>query len=193
MLPKTCPAAAAAKHFLADGATIDGIDRGNAELGDEELQAMHLPSFIDAIDADVVSIMASFSSLNGEQIHGSKGILSDLLKDTLGFDGAAGDLVLDPAQRALIETHHDAGKTVITVLITGRPLLVNEALASSDAFVVAWLSDSQGAGIADVFFGDHPFGGKLSFSWPREANQIPLHVGDEAYDPLFEFGFGLTY
>ena len=59
--------------------------------------------------------------------------------------------------------------------------------------VAAWLPGTEGAGVADVLFGDHKPTGKLSFSWPRSMAQIPVNVGDANYDPLFTFGFGLTY
>ena len=69
---------------------------------------------------------------------------------------------------------------------------MNQELALSQAFVAAWLPGSEGAGVADVLFGDHDFQGRLSFSWPREEG-APLNVGDERYDPLFPYGFGLRY
>ncbi|MEJ2604344.1 MAG: glycoside hydrolase family 3 N-terminal domain-containing protein, partial [Gammaproteobacteria bacterium] len=78
---------ATAKHFIADGATEGGVDRGNAVISEEELRAMHLPGFVDAIESGAVAVMASFSSVNGEKVHGSKALLTDLLKDELGFDG----------------------------------------------------------------------------------------------------------
>jgi beta-glucosidase len=389
---------ATAKHFIADGATDGGVDRGNATISDADIRSMHLPGFVDAIDHGVVSIMASFSSVNGEKVHGSRGLLTDLLKTELGFDGvvmsdwegvkgaklsyrqsldagidmfmlvqswrqslaemtrlveagevpmariddavtrilkmklrlglfdrpfssaacadtmgsrehrdlarravreslvllkndggilplaknrpvivvgphadnvayqsggwtkkwqgahqdlyghaarpvmgatsiidgirqvigdehvidagvagfsdaaetaiiivgetpyaeqvgdrAAEDLVLSQEQRELIARYHGAGKRVVTVLISGRPLLVNEALQQSNAFVAAWLPGSEGRGIAEVLFGDYDFKGKLGFSWPRAADQIPIHVGDPDYDPLFAYGFGLSY
>jgi beta-glucosidase len=389
---------ATAKHFIADGATDGGVDRGNATISDTELRAMHLPGFIDAINHGVVSVMASFSSVNGEKVHGSRRLLTGLLKTELGFDGvvitdwegvrggglsykqaldagvdmfmlvqswksslaemirlveagevpmariddavmrilkmklrlglfdkpfssaacvdamgsrehrdvarqavreslvllkndgdilplnknrkvivvgshannvayqsggwtkkwqgahrdlynhaerqiegatsiidgirqvigdenvidagvagfsdatetviivvgetpyaerdgdrAAADLVLDREQRELIAKYHDAGQQVVTVLISGRPLLVNEELKQSAAFVAAWLPGSEGAGIAEVLFGDYDFKGKLGFTWPKTADQIPIHVGDPNYDPLFEYGFGLSY
>ncbi len=389
---------ATAKHFIAEGATEDGIDRGDALITEEELRAMHLPGFIDAIDLGVPAVMASFSSVNGERVHGSRALLTDLLKTELGFDGVvltdwegiamggltmkegleagidmfmlveswreglpeiirlveegevpmariddavtrilrmklrlglferpfssgvcadalgseahravarqavreslvllknednilplskdqsvivvgthadnvayqsggwtkkwqgahedlfgnparpvegatsiidgirkligadrvidagrdgirddadvaiivvgeqpyaegigdrqAEELVLTPEQRALIRDYHDQGTQVITVLISGRPLLVNEELERSAAFVAAWLPGSEGDGIAEVLFGDHDFTGQLSFSWPREAAQIPINVGDTEYDPLFPYGFGLRY
>ncbi len=387
---------ATAKHFIADGATEDGIDRGNAVISDAELRRLHLPGFVDAIDSGAVSIMASFSSINGEKLHGSKSMLTDLLKNELGFDGvvltdwegvrlgeltmqqsleagidmfmlvqswkeglpeiirlvedgtvpmsriddavtrilrmklrlglfdrpyssdacagtvgseahraiarqavreslvllknedgilplskntpvivagshadnvafqsggwtkkwqgahddrfgnparpiegatsilegirravgdenviyaddgeiadggdvaivvvgeepyaegygdrAAADLVLTEEQRQVIRGYHDKGVKVVTVLISGRPLLVNEELENSAAFVAAWLPGSEGDGVAEVLFGDYPFSGRLGFSWPRSADQIPINVGDAEYDPLFPYGFGL--
>ena len=389
---------ATAKHFIADGATDGGVDRGNATISDAELRAMHLPGFVDAINRGAVSVMASFSSVNGEKVHGSRRLLTDLLKTELGFDGvvvtdwegvrgagltykqaldagidmfmlvqswkgslaemirlaetgevpmariddavtrilkmklrlglfdkpfssaacagtmgsrehrdlarravreslvllkndgdilpldksrkvivvgshannvayqcggwtkkwqgahkdlyghaarpiegatsildgirqvigdehvidagvdgfsdaadtviivvgetpyaerdgdrAAADLVLDREQRELIARYHDTGKRVVTVLVSGRPLLVNEELGQSAALVAAWLPGSEGAGIAEVLFGHYDFKGKLGFTWPRSADQIPINVGDPDYDPLFAYGFGLRY
>lgn len=389
---------ATAKHFIADGATDNGIDRGNATLSDAEMRAMHLPGFVDAIDLGVVSVMASFSSVNGEKVHGSKALLTDLLKTELGFDGvvitdwegistggltlkqgldagidmfmfaeswrtsmpelirlvedeevpmsriddavgrilrmkirlglfskplssdtyastmgsqahrdlarqavreslvllknednalplaktskvivagthadnipyqcggwtkkwqgahhdlydhperpvdgatsiidgirniigadnviqagtgipdedadvaiiivgetpyaegigdrAARDLILSKEQRDLIATYHRAGKRVITILVSGRPLVVTEQIEQSSAFVAAWLPGSEGQGIAEVLFGDYDFKGKLGFSWPANTSQIPVNIGDKDYRPLYPFGFGLNY
>ncbi|MCD9032805.1 exo 1,3/1,4-beta-D-glucan glucohydrolase [Luteimonas sp. Y-2-2-4F] len=91
------------------------------------------------------------------------------------------------------------GIPVVAVFISGRPLWVNRELNAADAFVAAWLPGSEGGGIADVLLRDangqvqHDFKGKLSFSWPRRADQYRNNVGDEGYDPLFAFGHGLTY
>lgn len=79
---------------------------------------------------------------------------------------------------------------VVTVFVGGRPLWMNPQLNQSDAFVAAWLPGSEGAGVADVLFGDVPFTGRLSYSWPAEDCQTPLNVGDEQV-PLFAFGYGL--
>jgi len=78
---------ATAKHFVADGATDGGVDRGDARISDAELRAMHMPGFVDAIRHGTVAVMASFSSVNGEKVHGSRRLLTDLLKQELGFDG----------------------------------------------------------------------------------------------------------
>jgi len=81
----------------------------------------------------------------------------------------------------------------VVVLISGRPMIINEALAESDAFVAAWLPGTEGKGISDVIFGDYNFTGRLSMTWPKSMKQIPINYGDSNYDPLFQFGFGLSY
>jgi beta-glucosidase len=88
---------------------------------------------------------------------------------------------------------------VVTVFLSGRPLFVNPELNQSDAFVAAFLPGSEGGGIADVIIGDKAkkprfdFTGKLSFSWPRRANQYDLNIIDKPYDPLFAYGYGLNF
>ena len=77
-------------------------------------------------------------------------------------------------------------------MVAGRPLVTNREIEASDAFAVAWLPGSEGQGVADVLFGDHPFSGKLSFSWPDNTEQ-PVNVGDPDYQPLYPYGFGLGY
>lgn len=81
----------------------------------------------------------------------------------------------------------------VVVLISGRPMIINEALTESDAFVAAWLPGTEGEGISDVIFGDYNFTGRLSMTWPKSMKQIPINYGDSNYDPLFQFGFGLSY
>jgi beta-glucosidase len=88
---------------------------------------------------------------------------------------------------------------VITLLISGRPLWVNRELNASDAFVAAWLPGTEGGGVADILFLNprtaeaKDFKGKLSFSWPKEANQSSVNLGDKDYSPLFSYGYGLSY
>jgi beta-glucosidase len=95
--------------------------------------------------------------------------------------------------RAALANAKKAGAPVVLVVIAGRPLILGDALAQADAVVAAWLPGSEGRGVADVLFGDYEPSGKLPVSWPRSMAQIPINVGDVPYDPLFPFGFGLTY
>jgi len=100
---------------------------------------------------------------------------------------------------ALLRRLKAQGIPVVAVFLSGRPLWVNPELNAADAFVAAWLPGTEGGGVADVLIGDargrprHDFQGKLSFSWPRLASQTRLNVGDAGYDPLFAYGYGLTY
>ncbi len=88
---------------------------------------------------------------------------------------------------------------VVSVFISGRPMWVNAELNASNAFVAAWLPGSEGQGIADVILADehnkvkHDFVGKLSFSWPNSLTQTTVNRHDANYNPLFPYGYGLTY
>jgi beta-glucosidase len=105
----------------------------------------------------------------------------------------------DDTDLALVKRLKADGIAVVAVFLSGRPLWVNREINAADAFVAAWLPGSEGAGIADVLLRgpdgsvQHDFKGKLSFSWPRTATQYANNVGQKDYNPLFAFGYGLTY
>jgi beta-glucosidase len=104
-----------------------------------------------------------------------------------------------PEDLSVLKVVTGKGKPVITVLLSGRPLYVNNLLNRSDAFVAAWLPGTEGKGVSDVLFRDaagninKDFTGTLSLSWPKSACQTPLNAGDAGYSPLFPLGYGLTY
>ena len=118
------------------------------------------------------------------------------------FQGDRPTLAYKPGNEtdlALLKRLKADGIPVVAVFLSGRPLWVNREINAANAFVAAWLPGSEGAGIADVLLRgsdgrvQHDFKGKLSFSWPRTATQYANNVGQKDYDPLFAFGFGLTY
>jgi beta-glucosidase len=78
---------ATAKHFIGDGGTYRGIDQGDTRVDLEQLLSDHGQGYFTALDAGVQTVMASFNSWNGIKIHGHKFLLTDILKDRLGFDG----------------------------------------------------------------------------------------------------------
>ncbi len=107
--------------------------------------------------------------------------------------GDRSDLVLTSDDITTIENVKKSGVPFVVVLLSGRPLIIDKALEMADAFVAAWLPGTEGEGITDVLFGDYNPTGKLSHSWPKDMSQEPINVGDKNYDPLFPYGFGLSY
>lgn len=80
---------------------------------------------------------------------------------------------LHPEDLALVRSIAAKGIPVVTVLVSGRPLVTNAELEASAAFVAAWLPGSEGQGVADVLFGDVPFTGTLPFHWPATTESGP--------------------
>ncbi|MEN3161167.1 glycoside hydrolase family 3 protein [Tistrella mobilis] len=78
---------ATAKHFIGDGGTTKGIDRGDTQLPEVALRDIHGAGYPPALAAGVQMVMASFSSWNGAALHGHHGLLTRVLKDRMGFDG----------------------------------------------------------------------------------------------------------
>ncbi|MEK3669291.1 beta-glucosidase BglX [Paenibacillus sp. FSL R10-2771] len=133
-----------------------------------------------------------------------------------GEGGSKASLRLSANQEKLIRRLKDTGKPVITIVFSGRPLELAPVLDASDALVQAWfLGSESGNSIADVLFGDYNPSGRLSMSFPYSVGQIPVYYNayqtgrpyDPQYpdvryvtryldipnDPLFCFGYGLSY
>ncbi len=102
-------------------------------------------------------------------------------------------LSLSKEDEAVINSFKAKRIPIVVILISGRPVIINSFLNKSNAFIAGWLPGTEGEGIADILFGDYKPTGKLSHSWPRSMKQIPINVGDKNYNPLFPYGFGLTY
>lgn len=92
---QTLFALATPKHFIGDGATIWGssrtdtylLDQGNVQVDEATLRKLYLPPYKAAVDAGAMSVMASFSSYRGTKMHAQKYLLTDVLKNELGFKG----------------------------------------------------------------------------------------------------------
>lgn len=84
----------------------------------------------------------------------------------------------------------------VSILMAGKPLLVNDYINDFDAYVMAFLPGTEGLGMSDVLFGDYDFVGKLPYTYPLSVDQAGETHLDDNYDPsdyLFPYGFGLSY
>ena len=81
------PVAATAKHFIGYSAPDSGLDRTDATISDAELRALHLPPFRAGVDTGVDTVMVNSGSVNGEPVHASHRLLTDVLRGELGFKG----------------------------------------------------------------------------------------------------------
>ncbi|MFW5775598.1 MAG: glycoside hydrolase family 3 protein, partial [Chitinivibrionales bacterium] len=127
--------AACAKHWVADGGagygtseTVNGwptpfqylVDQGDARISEEMLREIHMPGYVEAVRADVATIMTSYSSWNGQRLHGHRQLITDVLKQELGFMGfvvsdynGINDLAAD--YRECVELSINAGIDMVMV------------------------------------------------------------------------------
>ncbi|HWU05130.1 MAG TPA: glycoside hydrolase family 3 N-terminal domain-containing protein [Streptomyces sp.] len=109
----------------------------------------------------------------------------------IGDVGNGHDLELTDADKAAVDTVCAAMKCAVLV-VSGRPQLIGDRLGDIDALVASWLPGTEGDGVADVLYGKRAFTGQLPVTWPKSESQLPVNVGDTAYDPQFPYGWGLT-
>ena len=129
-----------------------------------------------------------------------------------GENRCVADVSLDPAQVALIQKAKTAGKKVVGVFFCGRPMALDGVVDLLDAVLYAWHGGSETArATCDILFGDVVPSGKLPMTFPRQTGQIPMYYNvlatgwnyyKEGYnqcyidckgDPLYPFGYGLSY
>ena len=113
-------------------------------------------------------------------------------------EGNSSTLAFSDDQLALLRTLIEIDTPVVVVLLAGRPLVFPEDIwLGLDSLVMAYLPGSEGGtALADVLYGNADPGGKLPFSWPKSTGQLPLTydvLPGAPYDPLYPFGYGLSY
>jgi beta-glucosidase len=109
-----------------------------------------------------------------------------------GAGDRPGSMSLDSTDLNTINTLRAAGVPVVVVLVSGRPLDIASQIGNWNALLAAWLPGTEGAGVADVLFGDYAPTGKLPDTWMQSVSQQPINNGD-GKPALFGLGFGLTY
>jgi beta-glucosidase len=122
---------------------------------------------------------------------------------------------LPGVQTDLLKAVKQTGKPVVLVLLNGRPLALEQESALADAILEAWHPGTEGGkAVADILFGRINPSGKLPVTFPRSLGQVPIHYNmkntgrpitpqkpskfqskylDSPNDPLYPFGFGLSY
>jgi len=191
----TLPLAKNLKHLVVVGAAADDLGRqcgGWTVSWQGSGQLTRGTTILEAIRKTVSPETVVTFSPDGGEIKNADAVIAvvgeapyaEMKGDRTNLELATNDVALVAQARA-------AGAPVVTLLISGRPLILNSALADSSAFVAAWLPGTEGQGVADVLFGDVKPTGKLPREWPRDNDQ--LAANKLAGKPLFKFGFGLTY
>jgi beta-glucosidase len=118
--------------------------------------------------------------------------------------GNINDLNLPAAQTQLANELAKTGKPIVLIMGEGRPRIITEAESKSAATIMAYLSGNEGGNaLADILFGDANPSGRLPFTYPRYPNALVNYYrkniengnSDDAmgYNPLYEFGYGLSY
>ncbi len=95
------------------------------------------------------------------------------------------------ADLGVVDAAHQAGKKVVAIVLSGRPIVLTDHIANADAWIAAWLPGTEGDGVADILYGTVKPTGKLSHSFPKADSQPNIHAA--GYTALFPLGFGLTY
>lgn len=124
--------------------------------------------------------------------------------DEVGESRDRQNLYPHQADLDILKTAKQANKPVVTVMLTGRPLVLTEIAANSNALLQAWYPGKAGGdAVTDVLWGDYNPSGKLSISFPKEQGSLPIYYSkkpsasrryvDGNGDPLYEFGYGLSY
>lgn len=135
--------------------------------------------------------------------------------DMSGESSSRADISIPASQQALLKALSATGKPLVIVLINGRPLTLVWEKEHANAILDAWAPGTEaGNAVADVLFGDYNPSGKITATFPRSVGQIPIYYNhkntgrpydgkgspkfksnylDESNDPLFPFGFGLSY
>lgn len=105
--------------------------------------------------------------------------------------GDDSDLHLDETDVGMIRSIKARGIPTIVLLLSGRPMIVDNLLHSADILIAGWLPGTEGEGISDILFGDFEPSGRLPHSWPRSMTQVPINWGDADYSPLYPYNHGI--
>jgi beta-glucosidase len=196
------------------GSAMNMIYAKGANVTDDPYQIRQLSSFMGGVEVDP----RSPEQLRAEAVAAARrsDVVVAVLGESLGMSGEAAsrsDIGIPASQRLLLEALVATGKPVVLVLVSGRPLTLLWENDQVEAMLMAWAPGTEaGHAFADVLFGAYNPAGKLTATFPRTVGQIPLYYNhlptgrpaqidpkfaskylDIPNEPLFPFGFGLSY
>jgi beta-glucosidase len=185
-------------HVAGRGADDLGMQCGGWTIGWQGDRGDLTPggtTILDAIKEVAGNTTAVTYSADGSESAGSDlGIVVVGEGPYAEMKGDRYDLALSQEDTAAVAALKAAGLPVVVIVLSGRPMILGEVADKADAILAAWLPGTEGAGVVDVLTGGAPATGKLSFTWPRSMDQVPLGHGREKIEnPLYPFGFGLSY
>jgi len=148
-------------------------------------------TIFDGIQKNAPAGVEVVYSPDAGNLDGAEAVIAVVGEDPYAeYEGDSEDLGLSQIDRSLIE--NAAGKPLVTILVSGRTMIISKELQQSKAFVAAWLPGTEGDGIAEVLFGKYDFTGTLAFTWPASMKDIPINETTKQKS-LFPFGYGLKY
>jgi len=206
---KTSTIFAGIKNKLGAAALVEfapgvQINRNVPSIFDLTLKEKHLPAWSEQQAADEFrrAIDLAKNSDLAVMVLGEN-------QDMSGEAASRSTLDLPGRQSELMQAVAATGKPLVLVLLSGRPLDITWATQNVPAILEAWYPGSEGGNaVADLLFGDAVPGGKLPFTWVRNAGQVPLYYSqnlthkpgelekrywNEKVVPLYPFGYGLSY
>ncbi|MBT7422596.1 MAG: beta-glucosidase [Candidatus Marinimicrobia bacterium] len=147
-------------------------------------------SVLEAIKSAVDPSVSVQYSKDGRNVEGDVAVVVIGEEPYAEMEGDREDLSLNKKDLDVIKHLKSKNIPVVVILFSGRPMIITNEIDQWDSLLAAWLPGTEGQGISDVLFGDYSPTGKLSFSWPKSVDQLPISKTD---DYLFDFGDGLSY
>ena len=194
---KVLPFSKKLRHLAVMGRATDdlGMQCGDWTIDWQGRTGKAIPggtTLLEAIHRTISANTTVTFTVDGSDVKDADAVIGVIGEEPYAeFKGDRKNLNLTANDLALVAKAKATGKPVVIVLFSGRPLVLGNALADSDAFVAAWLPGTEGQGIADVLFGDYKPTGKLPRTWPRSNDKLASDAMKT--NPQFPFGFGLTY
>ena len=192
---QTLPLSKQLKHLVVVGEAADdlGMQCGGWTIDWQGRKGKVTPggtTLLTAIKGAVSAGTTVTYSVDGSEVSGADAVVVVVGEEPYAeMKGDRQNLDLSEADTALIAKAKATGAPVVTVLYSGRPLVLGPALKESDAFVAAWLPGTEGEGMTDVLFGDTPFKGTLARNWPKSDEEL-AGLSSTPHS-LFKDGFGL--